>query len=59
MEELKGNAVLVDQKACWNFFTQFDTVSKKTVGPIKTIKVFVQGSEFSNRVESSFGIPNI
>ena len=51
-EELKGTGCVVDAKANWNYLTQFDTVSKRVVGPVKTICVFVEGSEFQSHFRS-------
>ncbi len=47
-EELKGQVVMADVKSGWTYFTQYDTVSKKQVGPVKTIHVFLEGSKFAN-----------
>ena len=47
-EELKQQPVLADAKAGWTYLTQYDCVSKKQIGPVKTIHVFVEGSKFSN-----------
>jgi hypothetical protein len=47
-EELKQQPVLADAKAGWTYLTQYDCVSKKQIGSVKTIHVFIEGSKFSN-----------
>ena len=51
-EELKGVGCVVDAKSNWSYLTQFDTVSKRVVGPTKSISVFVEGSEFQTHFRS-------
>ena len=51
-QELKFGNVVVDSKCNWPYLTQFDTISKRVVGPTKSVSVFVEGTQFKDDFKS-------